>query len=539
MYKDKIKEWGWYKNLPSAMASWMFQKWDQRMKEKGSDTKFEMGGRIWTSSQVLKRVQKTAGQQFEDISEGIERSSVETLLQNRAELIADATTPFGVTYSTPYTIASRHQTPIHGAATPSPPDIEIVSSSVVSRQTDRWTPLATPHAPRKHHLATRWQNYSRTDIDTLQREAHELACQGKNVEAERKFREALVGLENLLPPTHEDTNAVAYHLASFYAQHGRMREADGVLSRVGEQHLDRWGITHKKTRTHIHRVAELFHSWDRQPDAIAFLCRAFSYYDRLFSTPDTGRTTSGSIQSSPLIVQRPNETLRIQSAEPAEPDHELEGSNEMEAEQPPTELAIKVEELDGSSLLSLIDQCEKCPEQLGEETLQAYRTVINCCQAQENKHMLPVALERSALAFGKIFDSYDRKAKVVLDSAVELASAHLVSGNDEVAADMFLRIESEAVESPGPDNHATIGILVDIGKLYQDQKGWSDACPWFEHALAASITASGLESKDTKRLEAALENERYETSFPTFEAFEESLRRMGPSHHMRNAFPMI
>jgi hypothetical protein len=80
--------------------------------------------------------------------------------------------------------------------------------------------------------------------------------------------------------------------------------------------------------------------------------------------------------------------------------------------------------------------------------------------------MLPVALERSALTFWKTFDWYYSKAKIVLDSAIELARARLVSGNDEVAADMFLRIESEVVDSLGPDDHATIGILIDMGKVY-------------------------------------------------------------------------
>jgi hypothetical protein len=469
MYKDKIKEWGWYKNLPSAMALWMFQKWDQRMKEIPSkDTNFEMGGRTWTSSQVLKRVQRTRQQQVESTSEGISIYQVFVAV-NSTETLVVATTPFGVQYSTPYAIPSRHVTPAAGAAVPSTPEIEIVASSVVSRQTDRWTPFATSQASRTNQLATRWKNYTRTDIDILRREAQELASQGKIVEAERKFREALVGLENLLPPTHEDTNAVAYQLATFYAQHGRMKEADGVLNRVGEQHLDRWGINHKKTRTHIHRVADLFHSWNRQPDAIAFLCRAFSYYDRLFSTSDRGGSSLGSFESS-LGTGRtfPIQPLRIQSADPAESNHEFEGTNEKEVEKPSTELTIKVEEADGPSLLSLIEKCEKYPEHLGEETLQAHCTVIYCCRAQQNEHMLPLALERSATAFWKILDSYEKKAKIVLDAAVGLAKAHLTSGNRDVAEDMFLRIEEEAVESLGPDDHATIAILIDIGKFFQD-----------------------------------------------------------------------
>jgi hypothetical protein len=300
-------------------------------------------------------------------------------------------------------------------------------------------------------------------------------------------------------------------------------------------------MNHKKTRMHIHRVADIYDSWGRELVAIAVLSRAFSHYDRLFSTPDRGETSSSSLGSNQSIMRTslPIQPLRIQSASPTESHHELGGTNEVEEAQPSTEVAIKVEEADGVSILSLINQCEKYPEHLGEETLHAYRAVIKCCRAQQNGEMLLVALERSAAAFSKIFDTYERKKKIALDAAVELAKAHLISGNDEVAGDMFLRVESEAVESLGPDDYATIAILIDIGRFYQDQQRWPDACPRFEHALAASLTANGLESKVTKRLEAALENEHYEISYPTCETYEESLRRNGLTFQMNNAFPML
>jgi hypothetical protein len=434
------------------------------------------------------------------------------------------TTPLEVTYSTPHTIASRNRTPTPSVAIVSPPGGE--ASSVVSRRTDRWTPFPMAQARRSHQLATRWQNYSRTDLDVLRKEAQELARQGKNMEAERIFREALAGLENLLPPTHDDTNSAAYQLAAFYAQHGRMKEADAVLGRVGEHHLEHWGINHKKTRSHIHRVADLYHSWDRQSDAIAFLCRAYSFYDRLFNRSAAGEPNSSSLGSQPVIIRTvPTQPIRIQSVEPTAPDEEAGTTNEAYGDQSSTGAVIKVEEPESTSLLNLIDQFERYPESLGEETLLSHRTAINYCRAQQNEALLTEALDKSAQAFRNIFDASEPKSKAVIEAAVELAKSHLLSGKDESAGDMFLRIESEADESLGPDDHNTIAILIDIGKFYQDQQRWTDACPWFEHAFAASITKNGLENHLTQRLEAALDAEYYDVSFPSSEVYEQSLRR--------------
>jgi hypothetical protein len=169
---------------------------------------------------------------------------------------------------------------------------------------------------------------------------------------------------------------------------------------------------------------------------------------------------------------------------------------------------VKVEEADSHYLLSLMGQCEKYLD-LGELILQTHRTVINCYRTNQNKVMLHVALERSKTTFWKLFDSDLGKTKLILDAGVKLAEAHLLAGNDQVALDMFLRIEQDTVESLGSDDFGTIAILIDIGKIYQNLQRWADACPMFEHALSASMTAYGLESQFTKRLEAALENEHY------------------------------
>ena len=53
------------------------------------------------------------------------------------------------------------------------------------------------------------------------------------------YREALAGFENILSPTQEHTNALAYQLASFYANYNRMDDADRVLNWIVEKQIGR------------------------------------------------------------------------------------------------------------------------------------------------------------------------------------------------------------------------------------------------------------------------------------------------------------
>ncbi|TPX22058.1 hypothetical protein DIZ76_013922 [Coccidioides immitis] len=500
MYKEKFREWGWYKNLPKEMALWMFQKYKQRMREIGRDTQFTLGERVWSSGQISKRVQRS----------GNPRHEIVTHVQR-----TDMTTPIDITYCTPHsTVSPRDRTPIscsgaisrHGSMNP-PSDL----------QDARQTPFETPQTTRMHPLATRWQNHTRTDIETLRSSGDELARQGEYRAAERKYRDALAGLENLLPLAHDDTNAMAYQLAAFYAQQCRMQDADSVLSRVGEQHINRWGMNHIKTMTHIQRVADLYHSWNRDRDAVAFLQRAFEWYDFVvqnqnsaaartynFNFMHNGHPTAGTNMANPL---------RIPSVEHDEETVSSLPMSNQDSDYCTSTDVVKTEEGEAPSILDLIERCEKYPLELGSETLQAHRTVIDYCRAQKNEEGLAAALTRSEAAFWKIFEhAHEHITMYVLQSAIQLAKAHLISGRHEVAEDLFLKIESEARDILRRDHQAMIRILVDIGIIYQDQNSWTDAGPRFEHALAISLVENGIDSKETEMLEAALDRRHFESS---------------------------
>jgi hypothetical protein len=76
-------------------------------------------------------------------------------------------------------------------------------------------------------------------------------------------------------------------------------------------------------------------------------------------------------------------------------------------------------------------------------------------------------------------------------------------------------------------------------KLCQDQQRWPDSCPWFEHAPTTSLAANRVESKITKTLERAFENERHEISYLTYKTYEDSLRENGVPFQINNACPVL
>jgi hypothetical protein len=86
-------------------------------------------------------------------------------------------------------------------------------------------------------------------------------------DAETKFREALTGFESLYSATHETTAAVAYHLASFYASCGRMKDADIIFDWMTGKYIQRFGHKALETLEHLLNVVEMFCNWSRIKDS--------------------------------------------------------------------------------------------------------------------------------------------------------------------------------------------------------------------------------------------------------------------------------
>ena len=354
------------------------------------------------------------------------------------------------------------------------------------------------------------------DIEAIKREADQLDTEGDVQKAEKRFREALAGFENILSPTHEDTNAAAYRLATFYVNHDRMNDADLVLNWMGEKHVERWGVDHEKTMTHLLYVADLFNSWSRSDEAVIFLYRVLDTWDKQFSI-DVRQSTSLNPRL-PRFTQPKGVTPRRTAQQP-----ELEDISRTFAE---TDDPVRVDYQLGlanarltsgdgaaeSILLRLIEQCERHPERLNSQILQARCTLVDLYRRLEDNENMANALGQAQKSLERILESTAKKSERLLKACTKVARLHLKSSNCEVAEDIFQRIGGEAEDTLGIDHEATITILIDVGQIYQHENMWTSAQPWFERALAASMTANGLRNMLTKRLEAALENQNYSTS---------------------------
>jgi tetratricopeptide (TPR) repeat protein len=160
----------------------------------------------------------------------------------------------------------------------------------------------------------------------------------------------------------------------------------------------------------------------------------------------------------------------------------------------------------------LIEQCEKYPGKLDSQVLQTRCALVDLYQRLGDNEQVANALGKAQAALEKILTSTPKKTELLLETCTQVARLHIENDYRQDAEDIFERIGAEAEDTLGTDHQATIRILIRIGKTYQVKNMWTNAQPWFERALAASMTANGLEDTMTKSLEAAIENKHYAAS---------------------------
>ncbi|OCL02006.1 hypothetical protein AOQ84DRAFT_274378, partial [Glonium stellatum] len=471
MYKDKFKEWNLSKYLPKGKARFMLSKHEQRKRQlpEGKDTIFIYGEQSWTIERVRKTIKKAK-------------------LANHEQ---DVDTPYDITYRTPQNV-------------PTSPYSTCLSKEG-SSPTQKWTPIPRASKSELCFLQLTWNGHSLPDIEVIKRDARRLDYEGDVENAEKRYREALAGLENLLSPTHADTNALAYQLAAFYTGNDRMDDADKVLNWMSEKHMERWGMAHENTMRHSLRVAELLNEWNRTDDATSFLYRVFDAWDKGdYDDPDPSRVNVSRQEPSRAATERP-ETVDPTGAftetdDPARVDYQL-GLAEAQA--------IRNDESAEPLLIRLAEQCEKYPQKLSEQILQARNALVKLFKRRGDEEGVKIALRKARDALNSVLASASMKTERLLKVGIRVAALHVERAGSNIAEDMFQLLGDKAEEWFGTDHESTIRLLIHIGKIYQEEDMWSNAEPWFERALSASMTANGVESTMTQRLERALESQRY------------------------------
>ena len=382
-----------------------------------------------------------------------------------------------------------------------------------------------PSTTQPHNVSSlqfRWNNLNLADIHNLKNDAARLDNEGDSANAEIKFRDALSGFENLLSPTHEETAIAAYQLASFFANHDRMKEADKVLDWFGGNYIRRWGLNHEKTISHLLRVIELLQAWERHDDAMLLLRRVLDSWDDLDSDvgPNIVSVGTAVVQDTELEGIDPDITNHIfqESSDKLEVDSQLRVVSLW--------LSTSAEGLE-PVLVRLIQQCEKYPETLGVQSLQARCSLARLYLKLGNRDAAIKELAMAAkLLIKKLAPSQDLQCSI-LKAARQVAFAYVECKEIKTSNDLLERV-AERLEAKLEDKREhtqlLVGFLTDIAREYQRALAWQNAAPWFERALAISLISLGSDNERTQRLEAALQNQQYHVPGESYEDFDKLLR---------------
>jgi hypothetical protein len=382
-----------------------------------------------------------------------------------------------------------------------------------------------PNLAKSHPLRLRWNNLKLADVQNLRTEDARLDKAGDTINAEIKFRDALSGLEALLPPVHEETTIAAYQLANFFANQDRMKEADRVLDHLGGNYIRRWGLQHANTISHLLRVIELLQSWERRDDAILLLSRVLDSWDDKDSDlgPEIVAVGTNAVQDTELEGIDPDVANQIfkESSDNAEVDSQLRAvslwlSSSAEGLEP---ILIR--------FMMFIQQCEKYPEKLRVQTLQARCSLARLYLRLEQQDSATVELEVTQKLLMEILATHEDLHLSILRTSRQLAFAY-VKCNDIKSCDYILERVAERLEARLEDKEyqteVLVGFLTDIAREYQRVLAWENAAPWFERALAISLIGLGLEDERSQRLEAALQNQQYYAPANSFEDFEKLIK---------------
>lgn len=478
----------------------MANKAEQR-KNRGEDTIFYFGGREWT----VPRVQKSIHRAKNPGNEGIEFGKWLWQLYKYmiADIIVEAATPVGLKYGVPL----RH----------SPSRLHPSSPLIPTIFPGREISLPPRNSPQLHHIRLNWRGHSMLEFEAMGREAEQAQRVGDMELAEKKYKDALDGLQNLLSPTHEKTLAIAYQLAELYAQSDRMPLADQVFESISENLTQRWGLTHEKTLAHTLRVVELFSGWSRTADSMTLLHQFLDRWHLIDSK------CSKTIDGPPAITEQP-------ASSHWQTDYQLlsigNGNQSFQTTDDPTDfdnhlrianaLATNKDDEAESQLLRLIKKCEDFPQPLARQILQTRCVLINFYHQLPNLEKVDIALREAMKSTSSLIDLEQAKPELFLEACINVAGLQLDHGRFKNAEVICQKVDCKSESIFGPDAPRTIHFLIRIGKMYQAKKNWAAAEPWFEHALAASMTRNGLKCKITSNLEDALENKNY--SFPLLPA---------------------
>lgn len=491
MYKDKFKGWQWSKNLPHKKAAWMLKRLHEHRPHK---VVFEYGNQKWDEERLRKisdRLQRT-----EDISGGkpqLRNGSLKSSLLIQADGWSPcAPTPSDIQYSTALPIAND-----------TPRDVQDHRTPTEVRHRDQWgEPFDFDSKPTTLDL----RRVTIADLRRLLESAATAASAGLSAQAEANFRETLLGFRHLLSPTHDETLRAGYHLASFYANIGRMETADLVLSWMTSTHIKEWGTKHDKTMLHYVRVVDLLQSWNRSEQAEITIHKLIDDSSKSEDALSWMASQNG-IRGPPMPAGGSDfhDLSSPQSDDPATITHQLRMID--------LSLAVNIH---GplNVLPSIIAHCKNLPGILGAQEIKATcllaKLHLDGGRLEQAQNVLITARQR---AFDILQPNESLPDKTVVDATRQLA--FVMFEVDESACNSILNQIISVLETRTiyGDQDRRYAVLMDfiwsIASEFNRISAWEKCKPWIERGLGLTIKNDRSRSTDAKRLQDILAQERF------------------------------
>ncbi|KAK4212752.1 hypothetical protein QBC37DRAFT_424361 [Rhypophila decipiens] len=508
MYKNKFKVWHWSKHLTQLQARYISKKIKQRREQRPQvATVIEWNHQQWSEDKVMQIFGRIAHAQPQTSQPSVAHAQQQTAGQD-----SYAATPNEMRDIKIYTPRETAQTPREIAQTPR--DVSIAQPEYRERQQN-------PTIPRRFYLDCPPVNLDmrRTTISDLRKllvSASQAASSGNQEEADADFCDAVAGFRQLLSPTHEETIKAGYLYASFYANSGKMDEADAVLSWMTEKHREKWGSEDERIYLHYARMIELLRSWGLKEQAENLV------YKLIEGLEDNDDDVTLSLND---ISEKQIRRFLENPADLAETFPDTDDADAIRHQLNKIDLAVmaNITGLEGI-LQTIIRHCdEDDPDELAFQACRAKCALAHryLCGGQASDAIRVLKSGRTSLA--RLLEvSEEPVAYSTLGVARRLALAFFEAKDETscngVVDDVIMALEARLSLPECRDDilekHALLDFVISTAFHFHEKSAFDNCRYWIERALNLAMKRFGRKSREALKLQKTLQKKDFNMRAP-------------------------
>ncbi|KAI9702973.1 MAG: hypothetical protein M1836_008187 [Candelina mexicana] len=513
-YKEKLKNWGFEKNLTSRQTKFITRKALRRWTEEGKKTEFRVKGNRVPSEKVERHLKAKTDCLKSPTSSVPSGMSYNTLRPSSRSLVS----PGGLTPGSPRLVSSPlHSPQVIGNAT-SQPQLSQQRRSMTSSGSDI--------------LRLEWHGYDLDALRDLCRRAVKSGEDGDIDNARIMFLESLDGLEALVGSCHYLCIEALSSFVRFCLSNDFHDEAEDKMKKSLIDHQLELGDDHEQTLQSAASLGHFFFLRGKNGNSEILLTRArtglynlyksnaesallntlqisedlIEIYKRygestkaeqeLLHMIETSKTAEGPNGDRVLTYKHDLAHLylaRLRSAESGNNGYLLQSGPFMQAENLLLEI-IDSERLTNRNNLCVYEMLREWYHTRNEDTqLRAFLARIESDIILVPAH--PVTQERRMQ---------------LCELKAGLGHSHTKLGNFEHAEWWYLHVQEEIEQHFGAESYQAFENVVQTAFMYLRQNNWEDAEPLFRHALR--LTEVVLEQGDPKvtRIAQCLITQEYE-----------------------------